>query len=67
MMFLKQAQSIWEKMGLASMGIAMPQSYAEVSLIQIETVFSAESLCQADEELCGCHVQPSVLFAGLPD
>ncbi len=63
-MFLKQAQSIWEKMGLASMGIAMPQSYAEASLVQIETVFSAESLCQADEELCVCLAQPSVLLLG---
>ena len=66
-MFLKQAQSIWEKMGLASMGIAMPQSYAEVSLVQIETVFSAESLCQADENLCLCLAQPVMLFAGLPE
>ena len=49
MMFLKQAQSIWEKMGLASMGIAMPQSYAEVGLVQSETYI--QSLCPADEEL----------------
>ena len=28
--FIQQAQAIWEKMGLASMGVAMPQSFEQV-------------------------------------
>ena len=30
LMFLRQAQAIWERMGMAAMGISMPQSYEEV-------------------------------------
>lgn len=57
MMFLKQAQSIWEKMGLASMGIAMPQSYAEAENV-VKAVQHVQQTQQKQADSAAARSQP---------